>query len=309
MWVMTALKLLGFFCVGLAAIMVIYYFRSKNFIRAERDAESNVYQIVPADLMYEGRKFSYACMYKIHCAGYQEGAPEFIDLSECAAEEQAGKIQDPNEEGSMLQWSSVGTLPHGDQIIYIYYSPVMRKEFPLDDMESFSGLYVIRRVDNTLQLVDKVLSGDHNAVRIMEDSFTFHGNQLTYSQYVTTFSFFHMMMAMFSDLDSIVEHKSLIGLGYGDDVYLGYVTYQATITQEGKFEQPQLISFTPEESVSDADKEGCRKEFEKIAPGSLSIDEALDVVTTLYQCKNINTLRVSQLKKMMEEVFEYVEAR
>ena len=106
------------------------------------------------------------------------------------------------------------------------------------------------------------------------------------------------------------DKKNNEKLYWGEADYIGYGTFEVTITPEGTLKDHLLISFTPAKGPSfssDNEKKQYYNDWSKNKPkASLSIGDALCAISDFYTYKNnIDTLDTHQLKEMMIEVFLY----
>jgi hypothetical protein len=256
---------------------------------------------LPADLMYDGAIISHICMYELLCGRLLgcQNPQEYIDLSDYTEIEKQ-KVKEEMTRCT-FSWSYVGTL--SDDNTHIVYAHL----WPERAWGQYSGLYVIRRTGNRVEMVTGIASGDRHSSGIIENSWQLHDNQLTYNQSMTNYGFVDYLLDLFPDLKERVYKKSDEGLCYGEAGYFGDGTFKGTLGADGTLKNHRLISFDLEKSVSDAAREQYRRELEKTEPSSLSMGQALlAVVATFYQDKDKSTfLSLQQLKEMMEEILKY----
>ncbi len=256
---------------------------------------------LPSDLLYQGKPISNACMEALIPIFGRDENPS-IDLDELAHQEKKGILKDPNINAE-YQWEYIGTLAHGDHLIYGY-------SWPEDAMGKFTCIATVRRTENQLRVIGYIAGGDRHSTMI-QNNWLLEGDQLTYHRCMTSGSLYEEIMRQYPELAQHAAHKSKRNLLWGEADYLGDGEFKVTISPEGTIVHHRLISFTIAEGEVSLSEEGERNQslnnlFKDTPKASLAMGDALiDVLYFNISKNNIATLHASQLKEMMIEVFAY----
>ena len=246
---------------------------------------------LPKDLFYNNKPISDECMKElvpILC-----GPPEFkeIDLDTFATPKKQIDMDDDKQDE--YEWSYIGTLPNGDHLIYGYLWPAYAEG-------KFTEIAIVRRTGNKLKAIGWIAGGDRHATMINAKSYTLNGTVLTYQQHMTNGFLYETLMNEYPKLCEYANNKNNDELYWGEADYLGFGTFEATITPQGEIENQHLISFTLAEGSSDGNL------IQEIPKASLSMGKAMNRILDHYSyLHKQNTFTLTQLSEAMKEACTY----
>ncbi len=261
--------------------------------------------LLSKELLYKNEPIPDECMkYLVPILCGAENSRE-IDLNIFVAPKK--QIDDDDEQQDKYEWSYIGTLPSGDHLIYAYLWPAYA-------MGKFAQIAIVRREGTTLKATALIEGGDRHATMICKNSWKLSGNQLTYSQGMTTGLLYHTLLDQYPTLKKQAKTKNNNQLYWGEAAYCGYGTFEVTIAHNGEIQNKRLISFTPaggRRFESDQEKKEYIDNWVKgVAKNSLAMGDALMQLTELYSYQGeTDALDIQQLKKMTMEAFAYAKER
>lgn len=243
---------------------------------------------LPADLKYQGQPVSHACIFALVVINSIHDSDSKIDLHKCWEKEQRGEWCDPNQEGDILTWSYVGTLPNGNHILYSYY-------WPNQAMGKFSSLSIVRRAGDCLEYVGGIDGGDRHASGI--GMATLSNNVLIYEKSLTYASVFDLANEFFPQLCESIAKKDHADLWCGEAGLVGEAAFSAVIS-ESKI-QKELVQFRLAKSHA-GDEEIALDPL----PSQKTLREAFDLVSDYYLSKGIEVLTQAQFEEMFKQIIE-----
>jgi len=258
---------------------------------------------LPEDLLYNNEPIPDECMNElvpIICASIDS---KEIDLDTFFISKTQSDIIFSDEQFK-YEWSYIGTLPNGNHLVYGYL-------WPAGAMGKFTEIAVIRRTGNKLTALAWIQGGDRHATMIASHSCHLHENVLTYEQHMTNGSLYETLMKQFPECSSYAENKNNEELFWGEGDYLGYGTFEITITPNDKLKNHHLKSFTFADFGSDPEsKESYHEWIKKTPKGSHTMGYAFNQILKLYSYKNGNRkFNITQLKEIIITACDYAKER
>ena len=251
---------------------------------------------LPSDLMFKGKPISDESMGRLILNELQP-----YDCLREASQIHLAEEKKYLNEGDLFEWSYIGKLPHGDQLVWGYY-------WPNDAMGKFSGFMILRRTEDCLKVIDVITGGMRHASMISGQC-RLQGSHLTYERFMTRACFFNEMLATFPELQALAKNKSREELWMGEAGSFGVGNFDVDISPIGRFEKQRLTSFSsgnPQET-DQISAQQFEEEFKKISPSSLSMGQSLMLLCARNESRGLYTLSLAQLKEMMNDVIKYAQ--
>lgn len=161
---------------------------------------------------------------------------ETLDLLKCL-EKQDCSHQLPEVS---YEWEYLGSPCKDVYAVWAYY-------WEQGCMGKFSGILLLKRLGDTLQIVDTIYGGDRHSSMIFKESCHIHENMVVYSQGATTAAIVDIAREEHPELDELYNKSSKNGICYGEAGYFGYFDRVARIDPNGKIKEIVLTGFTPAE--------------------------------------------------------------
>ncbi len=246
---------------------------------------------LPSGLMYKNKPISDECMKElvpILCGAIES---KEIDLDTFIEPKKQNYFD--SDDCDEYEWKYIGTLPNGDHLVYGYL-------WPAGAMGKFTEIAVIRRTGNKLKAITLIAGGNRHATMINAQSCSLKENVLTYQQHMTNGFLYSIIIDHYPELSEYAKNKNSDELHWGEADYLGYGTFEATITPQGKIKNQHLASFTLAEGGSD------NNSIQEIPKESLTMGKAMNRILDYYAyLHKQNTFTLAQLNEAMMEACAY----
>lgn len=269
--------------------------KSSPYKQSNKNAANYPIKSVPQELLYTNKPISDEHMKEltpILC-----GAEESREIDLSAFVPNRKPIDDEQDK---YEWRYIGTLPYGNHIIYSYL-------WPANATGKFTQIALVKREGSLLTATPLITGGDKHATMINAESCKLNGNVLTYQQHMTNGLLYQTLLNEFPELSKYLENKNNEKLYWGEADYLGYGTFEAILTPDGKLKKNVLKSFTLASDDKDLVGENKSPSWKQhTQKASLSMGIALNEALSFHSSKNNDsTLKIAQLKEIMIEASAY----
>lgn len=141
---------------------------------------------------------------------------------------------------TIFEWEYVGSIHKSFHVVRAYM-------WEVGCLGKFTGILILKREGNSIQIVDLIYGGDRHSSMIFEGC-RIQEDLIVYSQGVTTGKIVDEAIAKYPEIMEACSKRPWKNICYGEAGYYGSFEKTAKISPDGKVREIHLIRFVPCES-------------------------------------------------------------